>query len=297
MAEVSSRLWISQTPNLVVGYHQNGVFDNVQLRDMTEDLRQWEITNQGDLCKLAGLLTKIIGVVKLSGDRRALVQYDGLSSRLKISATSKGKRALPEDLYAKWELKGEGDDEHSAQAGLGDITKLKIKDNESQTTPLPLIPDGTPQTLLNMLTLQSLPIDVLAGRGVRDVMGDMRQGKSDWDPEERTEIRGSKDLARDSAFRLLYLILVDESAMEARNRNSVYNATDFVVSHGGIFKCRTRKMVCAAFEGRFHVSDKQRKNLDKWPIGSEVEEREDVTTEEDLDCYHYFDSDSSDYYF
>jgi hypothetical protein len=328
MTEVSSQLWISQTPNLAVGYHRNGVFDDVQVRDMTEQLRQWEILNQSDLCKLAGLLTKIIEVVKLSGDRSALVQYDGLSG-LRILA-GKGKRALPDDLYAKWEQKGKGDIEHSTQAGQEDITELKIKDNDSQATSdqphsgqgagRPLIPSGTPfsDTIDYALrkgfrqffrrmpaqlsdydalckTLLSLPIDVLAGRGVRDVMSDFRQGKSDWDPEERREIKGSKNLARDSAFRLLYLILVDGSALEARDRNLVYNATEFVVSHSRIFKCKTRRMVRAAFEDRFHISDKQRKILDKWPIGSEME-GEDVTTEEE--SYDYFDSDyDSDYGF
>ncbi len=33
-----------------------------------------------------------------------------------------------------------------------------------------------------------------------------------------------------------------------------------------------------SFEDRFHISDKQRKTLDKWPIGSGGE---DVTTEEE----------------
>jgi hypothetical protein len=34
MVEVASQLWISQTPNLVVGYHRKGVFDDVRLRNM-----------------------------------------------------------------------------------------------------------------------------------------------------------------------------------------------------------------------------------------------------------------------
>lgn len=115
MTEVSSQLWISQTPNLVIGYHRNGVFDNVRLRDMTEELHRWESINQGDLCKLAALLTKVIEVAKLSGDRTALVQYDGLSN-LRIFS-GKGKRALPDGLYTKWEQKGDEDIGSSTQTG------------------------------------------------------------------------------------------------------------------------------------------------------------------------------------
>ncbi|KAG7290748.1 hypothetical protein NEMBOFW57_000751 [Staphylotrichum longicolle] len=119
MAEVVPQLWISQTPNLVVGYHRNGVFDNVRPRDMTDELRRWESANQSDLCKLAALLTKIIKVVKLSGNGVALVQSNGLSN-LSIVAGN-GKRALPDDLYAKWEQKGEGSVGSSKQADQGDV--------------------------------------------------------------------------------------------------------------------------------------------------------------------------------
>ncbi|KAB5526488.1 hypothetical protein GE09DRAFT_1178184 [Coniochaeta sp. 2T2.1] len=272
MAEVFPQLWISQTLKLVVGYHRNGIFDDIQLRDMTNEIRQWETTNQRDLSKLACLPVKIIGVVKHRGDRRAVVRYDG-GTRLRIVASER-KRALPDDLYAKWEG---SDDESEATSG---------KQLSKQETTGLLIPYGTPfsdiidyaarkglrqffrrmPTLLSdyrvlCKTLEFLSIDVLGGREMRDIMDDMRRGKSDWDPVERREIEGSKGLVRDSAFRLLYLFLY-----------------------------RTRMMIRAAFEAQFRVSDKQRKNLDKWPLGSQEDEVQDATTEEEgIDLY--FDSD------
>ncbi|OIW25502.1 hypothetical protein CONLIGDRAFT_684064 [Coniochaeta ligniaria NRRL 30616] len=114
----------------------------------------------------------------------------------------------------------------------------------------------------------------------------MRRGKSDEDPVESREIEGSKGLARDSAFRLLYLFLV----REGMDQNSAYNAAFFVVSHRRIFKYRTRMMIRAAFEAQFRVLDKQRKNLDKWSLGSQEDVGKDATTEEEgIDLY--FDSD------
>ena len=109
MAEVCPQLWISQTPKLAVAYHRHGIFDNVRLRDMTWELGQWEASNQGHLRQLAGLLTKIIGVAKGSSNGGALVQYDG-GSNLRV-LVGKGNRALPDDLYAKWELEEEGEEE------------------------------------------------------------------------------------------------------------------------------------------------------------------------------------------
>ncbi|KAJ4127544.1 hypothetical protein NW765_016023 [Fusarium oxysporum] len=137
-------------------------------------------------------------------------------------------------------------------------------------------------------TLDSLAIDVTDGRTIRDIMYDMRKGKDEWDPEERREIRGLKNIARDSAFRLLY-VLMQSNVVDT---NMAYNAALFVVSHRQIFRSRTRKMVREALEENCPVSAKQRAGLNKWPVeqSSSTRSEEDATTEpEDI----FFDSDSS----
>lgn len=134
-------------------------------------------------------------------------------------------------------------------------------------------------------TLEFLAIDVLQKRNLRDIFNDMKAGKSDWDPEKRQEVKGVRSMARDAAFRLLYLFVLGEFESDVRDSNMAYNAVLFVVSHRGIFKYRARKMVREAFEERFVVSDKQRKGLDKWPINEPQGEgwrKEDTTTEDDI---------------
>lgn len=133
-------------------------------------------------------------------------------------------------------------------------------------------------------TLEFLAIDIPQRRKLQEIFNDMRAGKNDWDPEERREIRGSRSVARDAAFRLLYLFVLGEFESEVRDRNIAYQAVLFVVSHRGIFKYRARKMIREAFEERFEISDKQRKELDKWPINEPQGEgwKEDVTTEEEI---------------
>ncbi|KAI0129236.1 hypothetical protein F4776DRAFT_628059 [Hypoxylon sp. NC0597] len=135
--------------------------------------------------------------------------------------------------------------------------------------------------------LEFLAIDVPSGRKISDIMRDFREAKNDYDKEERREIEGNRSLARDSAFRLLYLFLLGEFESSVRDSSAAYQATLFVVSHRRIFRYRTRKMVREAFEERFVVSEKQRNSLDKWPINEPSSEswwEEDVTTEvEDVD--------------
>ncbi|RYO76632.1 hypothetical protein DL766_003738 [Monosporascus sp. MC13-8B] len=136
-------------------------------------------------------------------------------------------------------------------------------------------------------SLQHGMVDVLGGRNLRGILNDMRRGKEEWDPEERRDT-AVRSLARDSAFRLLYILILGEPLSEAQNKAMVYNVVFSVVSHRRIFRYGTRKMVREAFEARFQPSYKQLKELEKWQIqGSE--EEEDVTTEEE----DYFDSDWS----
>lgn len=326
MAEICCQLWASQTGRLVVAYHRDGVFDKVRLRDMTEMVRQWEMASQADLSRLALLLAKIVGVARRSGDRGALVDYGGGAS-LRIIAGD-GKRALPGDLYARWGVEEEHDVDDT-QARKEEVAEPRKDDDEVQgtsgrqhsgevTTTPPAFPmpsgtlfsehieysvrKGLRQFLRRMPTrlsdyralcgtLRFLPVDVLAGREVQDIMKDMRRGKGDWDPDERRQVEGLKSPARDSAFRLLYLLLLAEDEGRAVDQNQAYNAALFVVSHRGIFKYRTRKMVREAFKDRFSVSYKQRQTLDRWPVEPE-EEGSDVTTE-----YESFDFDSDDDYY
>ncbi|KAJ5170742.1 uncharacterized protein N7500_003525 [Penicillium coprophilum] len=128
-------------------------------------------------------------------------------------------------------------------------------------------------------TLDFLCIDVLSGRDIRSIMGDLRSGKHYWNEQI------FKTWARDSAFRLLYLFLLGDFESDVKDSNRAYNAALFVVSHCGIFEHRTRKMIREAYEERFDVSAKQLRELDKWafhPPVSDYSEDDGTTESEDL---------------
>ncbi|KAK3331841.1 hypothetical protein B0T19DRAFT_367011 [Cercophora scortea] len=329
MDDVLPQLWISQTPKLAVGYHHRGLFNDVQVRDMTDEILQWEAANRGDLGKLAGLLAEIIRVVKQAADRRAVVEYPGGPS-LRIVAGD-GKPALPDDLYAQLDSKSETTPEAVTVAPSAEKGKEKetaaVHKELSEATPSP-IPVGTPfaadmeyaiqkgprqffRRLPSTLSsyrllceqLKSLPLDVtinkvLNGRELtyKSIMADFRLGKDDWDPEEQTNTRGLKTVARDAAFRLVYVLLAGEA--KAEDRNAAYNAAFFVVSHLRMFGPRTRQMVRAAFEDRFAITDKQRCSMDQFAKNSDADKGDDSTTAvnvwygSDSDYYGYWSSSS-----
>lgn len=144
-------------------------------------------------------------------------------------------------------------------------------------------------------TYHFLHVDVLGGQSIDEIIKDLKSGVSDYDREERREIKGDKAKARDSAFKLLYLILLGDFTDEIKDSAKVYNAVMYLVSHAATFKWRARSVVRAAYEERFVVSTKQKAALDKWEKKDAaklaVEDAGDVTTEEEEP--YYYDSDFS----
>lgn len=138
-------------------------------------------------------------------------------------------------------------------------------------------------------TYDLLRVDVLGGQSINEISRDLKSGQSDYDREERREIKGDKSKARDTAFKLLYLILLWDFKDEMQDSAKVFNAVLYLVSHAATFKWRTRSVVRAAYEERFIISTKQRAGLDKWEKKDTaklaVEDAGDVTTEvEESDC-------------
>lgn len=137
-------------------------------------------------------------------------------------------------------------------------------------------------------------MDVLGGQSNHEIFRDLKSGQSDYDREERREIKGDKSKARDTAFKLLYLILLRDFKNEMQDSAEVFNAVLYLVSHAATFKWRMRSVVRAAYEERFVISTKQTAGLDKWEKKDTaklaVEDAGDVTTEEEeSDCFYTSD--------
>ena len=97
-------------------------------------------------------------------------------------------------------------------------------------------------------TLDFLCIDTLGDRSVDAVIKDLKSGKGHYDVDYKRPffVKGSKAIARDSCFRLLYLISKAEFEDDTRTSQQIYQAVIFVVSYRAIFKYRARKAIRAA---------------------------------------------------
>ena len=59
-----SRYWLAQISNFILSRHETGVFNDIQVQDIRDDVNEWERQNQSHARALRWLLGKIITTAK-----------------------------------------------------------------------------------------------------------------------------------------------------------------------------------------------------------------------------------------
>ncbi|ORY10797.1 hypothetical protein BCR34DRAFT_485103 [Clohesyomyces aquaticus] len=267
---------------------------------MTQNVRDWEMSNRKVLCSLGCLLNQIIEVVKGSASKVAVVRYNG-GMKLEVIAAEQ-KKALSEGVDAKWQGGKQGAQDNNLMA-KGD----QHKSTEIIHEAIPLfdvalkgIESGYRQCFRSLSsdiilyrtlcgTYDFLHVDVCKGRTLSEIIKDLKAGRG-YDED------CDKSKARDAAFKLVYSILQDTFQSNDKHKNAIFDAVLFAVSHPGTFKWKARNAVRAAYESKFILSAKQRVNLNRWhELGSseqaDTDEDDETTEGENSDWY---DSDNSD---
>ena len=103
LVDVAPQLWLSQTPNLVRGYHDRGVFKKLMLQDVSATVKWWERKNQDKLGRLLALLISLIAEGKPHG--HVYIRYSASKDRLSVYRCA-GFKSFPDDLYQKWKKNG-----------------------------------------------------------------------------------------------------------------------------------------------------------------------------------------------
>lgn len=75
LGEQLKRLWVAQIPNFILAYHNRGVFDDVNVMAIQEELHEWEVDHIDLLSRLAGLIHHIIGLVRARADHKLELRH------------------------------------------------------------------------------------------------------------------------------------------------------------------------------------------------------------------------------
>lgn len=98
MDEILPRLWLNQTPKFLLAYHQRGLFDRPEVKDIRQQVDTWQKNNSGLLGRFHAVLRRIVDVARDSDKQQLEVSWDGQGALLITEQVGTGRRALPSDL-------------------------------------------------------------------------------------------------------------------------------------------------------------------------------------------------------
>lgn len=101
LTDITPRLWVSQIPTLIVGYHKFGHFEDIDIKPMKDIISQWEKENEDVLRKLASLLHELVECAMTSKTRLEICREG--SGPLEVRRVCDcSMEALPVGLRKRW---------------------------------------------------------------------------------------------------------------------------------------------------------------------------------------------------
>ncbi|KIX03283.1 uncharacterized protein Z518_06835 [Rhinocladiella mackenziei CBS 650.93] len=134
MTDITPRLWVSQIPTLIVGFHERGLFKDIRIQDMREEVSQWEDDNSQQLRQLASLLHEILEFSRTSVTSLELCRSESGPLQIRRLA-DEGLDVLPEDWKSKWigesdDANGEDEDVHGSPRSIEDRRNPDLWDDD-----------------------------------------------------------------------------------------------------------------------------------------------------------------------
>lgn len=99
------RMWLAQIPNFILAFHNWGVFEEIHVKDVREDVITWEREQESTLRQLAGLLRMIVAFARGQPDGRMELYREEAGDKLELREVCEDVgRTLPVDLEDRWVL-------------------------------------------------------------------------------------------------------------------------------------------------------------------------------------------------
>lgn len=141
-----SRLWVSQTPNFILAYHDHGLFEEINVTNVQRDIKNWEKDQAVVLSQFAALLHHIFEMAKSRPGGKLELRHV-VPGELEVrEQLSDAGDTLSQPVRAMWarskkHVDGEGlavgddDDDTSEGAGLDKWEGLALQEWEDDAEP------------------------------------------------------------------------------------------------------------------------------------------------------------------
>jgi hypothetical protein len=102
LADEIPRLWLRQIPNFILAFHERGLFKDVQVMDVREQMAEWESSNGDALRIFSKILAMIVSHARRRPDTRFEVccRHQGVLELREVGGEPSA--ALPDDLKRVW---------------------------------------------------------------------------------------------------------------------------------------------------------------------------------------------------
>ncbi|KAL9590087.1 MAG: hypothetical protein Q9203_001109 [Teloschistes exilis] len=107
------RYWVAQIPNFILARHKTGLFDDIEVYHIRDDVQRWQEENQKDLKRLVWFLREIIAAVKARKDRKLEVRCKGVDLLELREQDTDEYDVLPPELKLRWTADGLSNEKQS----------------------------------------------------------------------------------------------------------------------------------------------------------------------------------------
>lgn len=137
------RLWVTQIPTLILAYHEDGLFEDVQVHDVRDKVQKWEATQKVALKKFAALIHLILSELDKTPSRRLEICYKDIVGGLDLRQPGPGVTdvlsAETQSLWvgrnqASWTGPDNPSSEEDEKDEKGDEVDLFLNDAEEDFT-------------------------------------------------------------------------------------------------------------------------------------------------------------------
>lgn len=118
------RLWVAQIPKFILAYHNRGIFEDIHIRDVQNEVNGWETRQVDTLSRLAALIHHIISLVTTRPDHKLELRHNAVGVLEIREQLSDAGDALSEKVKELWE---DGKDRASRESS----PDLKVCENDT----------------------------------------------------------------------------------------------------------------------------------------------------------------------
>ncbi len=124
LTDILPRLWVSQIPTLIVGFHDRGLFEDIRLQDMKKELEEWQQNNEGNLRQLATLLLELVDFASSSTTKLEVCRSQaGPLEIRRLAGESAG--AVPDELKAVWTVDRDNEEDDGGEGESSGVSRSR----------------------------------------------------------------------------------------------------------------------------------------------------------------------------